>query len=298
VRARAGPSRLVSLAKAVAGLASEAGSRWVDDQCYRLGASLAYYALYSIFPLLLISVAGVGFLLGSGDDERARVLASLPGVSAEMRALIDETLASMQAHSTARGWGAAVGVATLVFGASGVFSELESSLDVIWRAKTTRTTNVWSTLLEALKQKALSFGAVIGAAVILLGSLAVSTALTAIGRVARGEVASNLWRMVEAGLSALCLTLLFSAVFHLVPHVQTRWRDVFGGAFLTSVLFVGSKTALAWYLARLGNYAAYGAVGAVLGLLTWIYVASLVLFYGAEFARVYTERYGSLAPPP
>jgi membrane protein len=268
----------------------------VDHECYRLGASLAFYAIYSLFPLLLLTAAAIGFLLGAGDTERARVLASLPGLSPEMLAVIDQTLQSMQQHSSARGWGAAVGAATLLFGASGAFSELESALDVIWKAKTAPSPNVWSTVVETLKAKLLSFGAVFGSAFLLLLSLAVSTLLNVVGRAATGAVASDLWGMVEAGVSGLCLTLLFAAVFHFVPHVTTRWRDVLGGAFLTAILFVALKTVLAWYLARLGSYAAYGAVGGVLGLLTWIYVASLVLFYGAAFARVYAERYGSLAP--
>ena len=276
---------------------SEAGTRWVDDQCYRLGASLAYYALFSLFPLLLLAVATLGFFLGSGDVERARVLGSLPGLSADMRGLLDQTLQSMQAHTRARGWGAGLGVAMLVFAASAVFSELESSLDVVWRARPRPAKSVWFTLVQAVRSKLLSFCAVVGAAVVLLTSLAESTLLGVLGSAARGAVATGLWRVTEASASALCLALLLATVFHVVPHVRTKWSDVWIGALLTSVLLVALKTVLGWYLARLSSYAAYGVVGAVLGLLTWIYVASLVLFYGAEFARVYAERYGTLAPP-
>lgn len=292
------PLRAAAVARAMGSLAREAGARWVDHQCYRLGASLAYYALYALFPLLLLAVATVGFLLGTGEHDRARVLASLPGLSPAVRDLMDQTLMSMQEHTTARGWGAVIGAVTLVVAASGVFTELEFSLDVIWKAPSVPARGMWSVVRAAARAKLLSFGAVLGAAIVLVVSLAVSTGLRAVGGAAHGSLGAGLAQLAEDGISALCITLLVAAVFHRVPHVRTRWRDVLGGAFVTGLLLVILKVALSWYLVHLGSYAAYGAVGAVLVLLTWIYVASLVLFYGAEFACVYAERYGSLSPPP
>ncbi len=289
-------ARAWAFVRALGRLAKEAGERWVDHECYRLGASLAYYALYSLFPLLLLAVAAIGFVLGNGQDARARALASLPGMSPAVRALVDQTLRSMQEHRTARGWGAVIGAVTLLVAASGVFSELESSLDVIWKTPKAHTSGVWSVVLAAAKAKVLSFAAVVGAAIVLAASVALSTGLHAVGGAARGAVAIGLAQIAESCVSALCLTLLFATVFHRVPHARPRWRDVFGGALVTAVLFVLLKVALSFYLSRIGSYAAYGAVGAVLVLLTWIYVASLVLFYGAEFACAYAERHGSRGP--
>jgi membrane protein len=275
-------------------LAKDAGARWADDSCYRLGASLSYYALYSIFPLLLLSVTAVGFFL-SGDDAREKVLSSVAAPSADFRTLFDQTLQSMQSHRTARGVGTVVGFGALLVGASGVFSELQSSLDLIWRVEATQAKGFGASIVRALKDKAAAFAVVVGAAIALLASLAISTTLQAIGNVGDADAARTALQLVEVAVSFIFLTGLFATIYRIVPQTDVKWRDVFGGAVVTSFLFSGLKWSLAWYLAHIGSYAAYGAVGGVLGLLTWIYVASLILLYGAEFCRVYAERYGSLA---
>jgi membrane protein len=285
------------LAVDIAGVGCEAGSRWAGDACYRLGASLAYAALFSVFPLLLLAVTAVGFLLGNDDAVRQRLLRSVArATSPAFQTLLDETLQSMQSHRNARGVGAVVGFVTLLLGASGVFTELQSSLNLIWRVKPPPSSGLWSTLLETLRAKASAFLVVVVAAGTLLGSVVASTGLAALGGAAREVTAArDLWPMVEETASLALLTGLIAAVFRWVPQTQSGWRDVLPGAFLTAVLFTALKSLLAWYLAHLAGYAAYGAVGAVLGLMTWIYIASLILFYGAEFTRVHTERYGSLA---
>jgi membrane protein len=289
--------RVVVLASDFGTIVKEAASRWVDDSCYRLGASLAFYAVFSIFPLTLLAVTVVGFLLGDDDTVRQKVLGWFANASTpEFRALLDQTLQSMQTHRTARGLGAVVGVVTLLLGASGVFSELETTLNTIWRVKAPVTHGFWSVVLQAVKEKALSFAVVGGAAVALLASLVAGTALAAIGTQTSRVIGGNLlWSALEMAGSFALLTVFLAAMFRMIPQMPVRWRDVLGGAVVTAALFVGLKSLLAWYLASLGSYAAYGAVGAVLGLLMWIYVASLILFFGAEFSRVYAERFGSVA---
>jgi membrane protein len=278
-------------------LARDAGQRWADDACYRLGASLAYYALFSLFPLLLLSVTGVGYVLGNDDSVRQSVLGSTAKMgSPESRALLDQTLQSMQAHRTARGVGAIVGAVTLLFGASGVFSELESSLNFIWRVKPEKTGGFWTTALHTIKGKAFSFAVVVFSAVALLAAVVLSTVLGAMQKMAAVVVgAGSIWHMVDAAFSVGLLTLLLATIYRVVPKAKVEWGDVLGAGLITAVLLAALKTVLAWYLARLGSYAAYGAVGAVLALLTWIYFASVVVLYGAEFSRIYAERFGSLA---
>jgi membrane protein len=277
-------------------IAVEAGSRWVDDACYRLGASLAYYAVFSIFPLALLAVTVVGFLLGNDDSVRQRVLDWVASAATpESRALLDQTLQSMQTHRTERGIGSVVGIVTLIFGASGVFSELESALDLVWRVKTRPSAGFWSSIVRAVRDKALSFVVVGATAIALLTSLIATTALGAIGAAtSRWLGVTWLWWPLEALVSLALLTLLLGSIYRMIPHAPVLWRDVLGGAFVTSLLLVALKYLLALYLERLGGYAAYGAVGAVLGLLMWIYLAGLILLYGAELGRVYAERFGSL----
>jgi membrane protein len=275
----------------------EAGVRWAGDACYRMGAALAYYAIFSIFPLLLVSVTILGFLLGDDPSNREKVLDALSNVlSEQFRATLDETLASMQSHQTARGVGAIVGIATLLFGASGVFSELETSLNTIWRVTEEPDSAIGTTVRRALREKAISFAAVVGAGAVLLASLVLSTALSAFGNVAERVIPEALlWRAIDTAVSLILATLLLAVVYRVLPRTRVAWRDVLGGAFVAALLFSLLKHALAWYLGHVGSYAAYGAVGAILGLLSWIYLVSLLVFFGAEITRVYAERAGSVA---
>jgi membrane protein len=278
-------------------LLKDVGVRWSDDQCQRLGASLSYYAVFSIFPLLLLCITTFGFLIGRKADVREWLLDYVTDSSApELRPLLSETLASMQTHTTARGIGVFVGLITLLFGASAAFSELEATLNLIWRVKTPETRSIWQSVTAYAKSRALAFLVVLCTAHALLVSLAVSSAISAVDSAASKVVESRaFWLLVDGVGSLGLLTVLFSAIYRMVPRTAVAWSDVFGGAFLAATLFTVLKRLLAWYLGHVGSYAAYGAVGGMLGLLLWIYVASLILFFGAEFTRVYAERYGSLA---
>jgi membrane protein len=278
----------------------DAGVRWSDDNCLRLGAALSYYAVFSIFPLLLLAVTALGFVLGHSPETQGRLLDAVGSASTpEFKTLFQGTLSDMETHQTARGVGAIVGFVMLIVGASAVFSELEATLNQIWKVRPTPTSGVWRSVMSLVRGKALSFAVVIGAAIALLLSLVVSTVLSSLGRALDGGkppamTHPTLWLVVEAGTSAGVLTLVLAAMFRLIPQTRVEWRDVFWGALLTAILFTALKGLLGWYLGHLGSYAAYGAVGGFLGLLTWIYLASLFLFYGAEFSHVYAERHGSL----
>jgi membrane protein len=285
-------------ATAFVDLVRDAGIRWSDDNCLRLGASLAYYAVFSIFPLLLLSVTVVGFFLGQGPETRAHLLDSVARASSpEFRTIFDETLSNMQTHQRARGVGAVVGVVMLVIGASAVFSDLQATMNQIWRVKPPTSLDFWQRMVRILRDKVLSFVVVAAAALAILASLVVSAVVSFVNETVEATgVVTNAWMWVLLDLlgSVSLLTVVISAMFRLIPQTKIHWRDVFGGAFLTAVLLTAIKRLLGWYLAHLSSYAAYGAVGGFLGLLTWIYLASLFLFYGAEFAALYAERHGTL----
>jgi membrane protein len=279
-----------------AAILKEAGVRWWDDGCDRMGASLAFYALFSIFPLVLIAVVLLGILLGRDPGSQERLVASVSGVvSPQFRALLDATLTSLQSHQKARGVGAGVGIVTLVFGASGVFSELQISLNAIWRVQAAPSSAFRTTILRALEDKAISLAAVGVAGAVLLTSLFVGIGLSALGGAAPSVPGALFWRGIDAIVSLGTVTLIFVVVFRLIPRTYVAWRDVIGGAFVTALLFNGLKGLFTWYLGHIGSYAAYGAVGGVLGLLMWIYLVSLLVFFGAEVTRVYAERDGSRA---
>lgn len=279
----------------------DAGIRWSDDNCLRLGAALSYYAVFSVFPLLLLAVTVIGFLLGHSPETRLRLLDGVSNATTPaFRTLFDSTLEGMQEHQTARGVGAIIGLVTLIFGSSAVFSELYATINLIWRVPPRVSESFWHAIKGVMHRKMLSFVVVLGAAVALIGSVIITTVLTAIANrveeVATGFVSQTLfWMVVENFGSITVLTLMLAAMFRLLPETRVEWRDVFVGAFVTSVLFTAIKHAVGWYLGHLASYAAYGAIGGFLALLTWIYLASLFLFYGAELTRVYAERFGSLA---
>jgi membrane protein len=274
---------------------AEAAKHFFDDGCLRLGAALSYYAVFSIFPLLLLSVSAVGFILGSSDEVRERAVQAFAStISPAQRDLLDQTLRSMQEHRTERGLGALVGVVGLMLGASAVFAELEASFDTIWHVKPSSGETAWQTVLSTVKSRAIAFAIVAATAIVLLASLVASAAVGGFARAALGGHALSA-HLVEMCASLFVHAALFATLFRVVPHAPVKWRDVVFGSVVAALAFAGLKAAYAWYLAGVGGYAAYGVVGVVLGLLTWIYAVGLVLFYGAEVSHAYATTFGSLS---
>jgi membrane protein len=274
---------------------SEAAKRWIGDACYRMSAALAFYALFSLFPVLLLAITVCGFVLRDDATSRARVLESFSTGSPGANALLDETLQSLQAHQTARGVSAFLGGVTLLFGAGGVFLELDASLNKIWRVKEAPSRSLSASILGVLGDNAFSFGLVVAAGALLLTSLLLGAVLDALGATALGLVGSSFFfsksfQLARLAVSTGFLTAIFAAMFRVIPQCQVAWREVLGGALFTAVLFTVLQRILSFYLAHIGTYAAYGAIGGVLGLLLWIYLSSFAVFFGAELTRVVAER--------
>jgi membrane protein len=289
----------LDLSRSVASLLREAGQRWSTDRCDRRGAALSCYAIFSLFPLALLSVTTLGWVLGRDPGKRAAIVALFDTTGApSLRALLDDTLASMQRHQTARGVGTVVGLATLLLGASGAFSELDDSINGIWRVPPAPWSGVGRYVLGLARGKAIAFLLVGAIALVLLVSLVASTVLAALGRAVGGVLpVAAFWQPVELGVSLVLSTLVLALLFRFLPRATVAWKDVFWGALVTAALFAVLKKLLAYYLVHVASYAAYGVVGAMLGVLTWIYATSLLLYFGAELTRVYAERFGSLAAP-
>lgn len=280
----------------VLGLFKKSFDRWYDDDCLRLGAALAYYTLFSIFPLALLCMTAVGIFLGEGDETRMRILGllHLPPAGA---AVLNDTLVAMQRHQSAGGMGAVAGFALLFLGASAVFSELDFAFNRFWRVPVPTSQSFWKNVLDFLRTKLAALALVALAGAFVLASLIIGTVLGAI----QSYVSYILpfawaWDLIETGVSTALLTLTFAALFRVLPDTDVAWRDVGWGAFLTTFLVTLSKRGVAWYLAHLASFAAYGAVGGVLALVTWMYVTSLIIYFGGEFSRVYAEERGSLRP--
>jgi membrane protein len=282
-------------------LVDSARQAW-EDNGPRLAASLSFYAVFSVFPVLLLSVTALGFVLGDGPESRANLLDLVTRFSSpELRSLIDSTLASMQSHHAARGVSAVIGASTLVVGGSAAFSDLKTTMEQIWRVPAVRLPGLHQRIFQAIRDKAIALLGVGSVALAILGWIVGGAAIAiaranAYGPAPGTDLRSEAWGTVASVAWVGALTLAFAAALRLIPNVRARWRDVTGGALLTAVLFVVLKRIFTWYLAHMAGYAAYGAVGGFLAFLMWVYLASLLLIYGTEVAHLYATRHGSLRP--
>lgn len=266
-----------------------AGARWLSDRCDRLGAALAYYAMFSFFPLLLLSITALGYALGNDTSMRERLIDSVATMagSAEVRSLLDDTLTSMEQHRTARGVGAVIGGLSLIFSASGVFSELSSSINTIWRVKEAEPSTFRGQVRVFLRSHVAAVVIVGATGLTLLASLALGTAVTAMKN---AGAMPWIWGPAEFVASTLLLGAALAAMFRILPQTRVAWADVAWGALVAALALSVLRRLLAVYLAHIGNYAAYGVVGGILGLMLLVYLSSLVVFFGAEFARVFADR--------
>lgn len=271
----------------------KAAKDWLDDKAPRLAAALSYYTAFSLPPLLvaLVGIAGLAF---GADVVSERIVDQVSGlIGPESAQLLGDAISEAR-RTTGTGWALAIGLIVLVFGASGVFGQLQDALNTIWEVQPKAGGGVWGMVQKRL----LSFAAVLGAGFLLLVSLAVSAAIGALV-----DLAGNIKRLapflsvLDVIVSLLVITVLFALIFMYLPDVQIRWRDVWVGAFITAGLFVAGKFAIGLYLGTSDVGSAYGVAGSLIIILVWIYYSSLIVFFGAEFTQVWSSRRVGAARP-
>jgi len=275
---------------ALVALMREVVSRWQSDRALSHGAALAYYALFSIAPLLVLVIAVAGLLLGreAAQGEIVARVQDLMGVDG------GKAIESMilQASRPASGIVATVvSLATILLGATGAFGELQGSLNQIFRT----TPPPGAGWRWVMRQRLSSFAMILGIGVLLWLSLLASAVLTAVSEVLARHVplTSRVLPFLHFALTLLVITALFALIFKVLPDVRLWWRDVWLGAAFTSLLFTVGKTLIGWYLGRAGTTSVYGAAGSLVLVLLWIYYSAQILFLGAEFTEVYSRHYGS-----
>jgi len=275
-------------------LLKETGTAWDEDNVTRLAASLAYYTLLSIAPLIILAVAVTGLAFGeeAAREHIARELASVVGSGAA------EAIQSIAKNAHTPGTGVlsiAVGLVVLLFGASGVFGELQSALNTVWDVAPKPGRGIWG----IVKDRFFSFTLVLGVAFLLLVSLIVSAGLTWVGQVFEQSLPGGaaVWQVLNFCISLGVVTALFALMFKKLPDVQIRWRDVWVGAAVTAGLFTLGKFGLGIYLGSAGVGSAYGAAGSIIALVIWVYYSAQVLLVGAEFTEAYARRFGSRITP-
>ena len=275
-------------------LARESVSGWVEDKVSRHAAALAFYTIFSLAPLVVIAVAMVGLVFGE-DAAEGRLVGEIGALVGPDSAQAIQSMVAEARQPSDGVLATVVGVVVLVIGATTVFAQLQDSLDEIWGVKPRPGRPVRG----ILRARATSFALVLAVGFILLVSLvasaAVSAATSLLGRVLPmpGEVLHAINFAVSFSLTAL----LFAAIFKVLPDVEIGWRDVWVGAVVTALLFSIGRFLIGLYLGRGSVASAYGAAGSFVVILFWVYYSAQILFLGAEFTRVYAERYGSHIEP-
>jgi membrane protein len=267
---------------------------WQDDKAPRLGAALAYYTVFSIAPLVIIVIAIAGLWFGQ-KAAHDQILSQISGLVGEKGG---EMIGSMleAANKPKEGiMASAFAIVMLVFGATGVFVQLQDALNTIWEVKPKPGRGIWG----FIRQRLLSLAMVFGIGFILLVSLVVSAGLAAAGKWFEGAMpgGEEVWHSVNFLVSFLVIAVLFTLMFKYLPDVKIAWRDVWLGGAITALLFTLGKYALGMYLGRSTATSAYGAAGSLVIVLLWVYYSAQILFFGAEFTQVCANRFGKKLEP-
>jgi membrane protein len=254
---------------------------WLKDEASSMGAGIAFYTLFSITPVLLI-VIWVASAFSAPDAVQAHVLTQMKMLLGDTGAAAVRTLLVSARYGGKNGWSTAVGVVTLLIGATSVFAELQNSLNRIWRTPTPQDNRgLW----RVVRSRLLSFGLVLGVGFLLLVSLIVSAGLEVVGSWLGTFIAD--WHTLVVGLDIAwgfaVATALFALIYKYVPREQITWSDVWVGALVTASLFSLGKLVIIVYLGKVAFASAYGAAGSFLVLMLWVYYSAQIFLLGAEF---------------
>lgn len=269
------------------GLLRDAATGWWNDRALSMGAAIAYYATFSLAPVLLIVIA-IGGLVFGGDAARNAVLDQFGGlIGTSGAAAVDRILSS--AHNFGSGiLGTAIGMVTFLVTATGAFAELQSDLNVIWKVKAAPASGLFAFLWSRL----LTFAMIAAIAFLLMISLTFDALASAASQYFSMKDQALALALVNLLFSVAMATLLFAFIFKVLPSVAVPWRDVMPGALLTAVLFVLGKFVIGFYLGRSNIASSYGAAASVITLMLWVYYSAQILLFGAEFVRAYSMRKG------
>ena len=270
-------------------LLKESAASWSGDYAPSMGAALSYYTLFSIAPLLLIVIAVAGMVFGA-DAARGEIFGQLRGLLGDEGAQAVEGLLQA-ANKPGTGIVSTItGVLVLLLGATTVFNELQNALDRIWRAPArVRSSGIWN----LLRTRLLSFGMVLGIAFLLMVSLVLSAALSALGKWWAPAGAEALMHLLDIVLSFGLMTVMFALIYRYIPRAHVAWHDVWIGAAVTSILFAIGKFLIGLYLGKSSVASSFGAAGSLAVMMVWVYYSAQIFLLGAEFTWVYAHEYGS-----
>jgi membrane protein len=266
-------------------------SGFIEHEDLTRGAAIAYYTIFSIAPLLIIVIAIAGLVFGHDAAEGA-IVGELRGLIGKQSAEILQSMIQSASHRGAGILATIIGIGTLLLTATGVFTEIQSALNAIWKA----TPSVG--LSELVRARLVSLGLVATLGFLMLVSLAVSAGLTALGSYLSDLFpgGSFVMSLLNLTISLALISALFAAIYKILPDKPITWRDVAVGSVVTAILFTIGKSLIGLYIGSSSVASSYGAAGALLILLLWVYYSVQIFLLGAEYTRAYAETHGSHAP--
>ncbi|MDB5740453.1 MAG: hypothetical protein JWP16_1493 [Alphaproteobacteria bacterium] len=274
-------------------LIREGFGAFIDDNALSRGAAIAFYAVTAIAPVLFIATAIAALGLGQDAASGAVHYQLTRIMSSESADLVQLAILHVRggAHSLA---GSLIGITALVVTASGFFTEIEDALNVIWKAPRHE-----SYFYQLLRGRVMSLTLVIGLGFLLLLSMIVATGIRVLGKLLDRytNISDAVITIINLGLSLVIVSLLFAALYKVLPNKKLEWRDVIVASVGTAVLFEGGQTLIGYYLANLISASIYGAAGGIIVLLVWVYYSAQIFLLGAEFTKVWANHYGSQRQP-
>jgi membrane protein len=266
-----------------------------NDNVPHLGAALSYYTLFALAPILVIAMAIAGLVFG-GQAVRGEIVGQIEALVGRDGGLAVQAMLEGAANRSSGKLAAVLGIITFFLGATGVFLELQTALNAIWRVKPKQHPNF---LRAMILDRIVSFGLVLAVGFLLLTSLVISAGLSAVSRYLGEAVpgATFLWTILNLLVSTGIITVLFALIYKVLPDVELGWRDVWVGALATAVLFAVGKFLIGLYLGTSSMASSYGAAGSVIVLLVWVFYSAQIVLLGAEFTRAFVELYGRRPPP-
>ena len=270
------------------------GDDWYRHRVPRLGASLAFYTMLSLAPLVIVVLAVAGFVFGR-EAATGQLVWEIRSLVGRPGAEVIQSLIKAAADPLAGGVATVIGLVTLFFGASSVVAELRDALNTIWDVPTKESKFGLRTILGVLRERLFSFGVVLAFGFLLLVSLAVNAAVSAMGAYYAHWLKTPEWLLQTANsaITFLVITVLFATMFRFLPDVHASWGDVALGALGTAVLFTIGKTLIGIYLGKASIGSTYGAAGSLVIMLVWVYYSAQIFFLGAEFTQTYANCFGS-----
>ena len=281
--------------KAVVALSLE---EWSKHKAPRLGASLAFYTLLSLAPLLVVLVSVTGIVLGQQEAQSA-IVAQVGGVAGAQAAKTIQILLEGSRNTTHGVIATVFGVLTLLFGASGVLIELRDALNTLWEVPTPKLSGMkW--ISGYIRERLFSFALVLAIGFVLVVSLGLNTVIAAVGSFSASYLPAPelVLHILNSAVTFLVITFLFAAIYKFVPDLRIEWHDVLLGGAVTATLFTIGKLLLGLYLGKASFASTYGAAASMVVLVVWVYYSGQIFFFGAEFTKAFAYRHGSQPDRP